>query len=207
MNARLIASLAPAAAIAGPAVLVAGLAALAVIAVVDLFDETPPPLDPTTPKPSPTPAPVPVPARIPTTRVRSDLVPTPSPRPSPALPAPSPRSSAPTEAPAIPRTTTPPSCAPRMPKAAPSTIAPAVAPTTQTGPRRPGKRLCMADLSAALEGGPFPRGEAVARIRKRTGCGQTAAYGALAPGGPFSDSIHEDEDGRLSWRAIAARPA
>lgn len=34
-----------------------------------------------------------------------------------------------------------------------------------------------------------------------------AGLAALAQGGPFSDSIHEDEDGRLSWRSPTARAA
>lgn len=188
MNARLIASLAPAAAIAGPAVVVAGLGVLAGILILDFFDDSPKPATAGGPAPLPQPtpdmpkarAPRPVVPQVPAPTPQRQPAPRPVATPAPSLPAPAPRIAAP-----VPAASSPVSSS---------------SPAKPTG-RKAVKRLEAASVRAALEAGPCSRGEAVARIRSRTGCGQTAAYNALAPGGPFSDFIHEDEDGRLSWRA------
>lgn len=178
MNPRLIASLAPAAALAGPAVLVAGIGVVAGLLILDFLDDSPKPATAgeTAPSPQPTPdvpkASAPAPKRLP-----AQL---PAATPAPSLPTPAPRLAA--------------SVVPTSPPASSSSpLKPAI--------RKPVKRLEAHAIRAAFEVGPCTRGEAVARIRSGTGCGQTAAYNALAPGGPFSDFIHEDEDGRLSWRA------
>lgn len=194
MNARLIASLAPAAAIAGPAVVVAGLGVLAGMLILEFLDDSPKPATAGGPAPVPQPmpdmpkarAPRPVVSQVPAPTPQRQPTPRPVATPAPSLPAPAPRIEAPVPA--------------ALPTASSSS-------PTSSPMRKSVKRLEAASVREALQAGPCGRGEAVARIRSRTGCGQTAAYKALAVGGPFSDFIHEDEDGRLSWRPPAVPAA
>jgi hypothetical protein len=67
-------------------------------------------------------------------------------------------------------------------------------------PRTKGYRLAISakDVREVVSAGRLTRKEAVAALRARTGCGQTAAYCVIAPGGRFADLIAEDEGGRLS---------
>lgn len=188
MNPRLIASLAPAAALAGPAVLVAGIGVVAGLLILEFLDDSPKPATAGETAPSPQPTPDVPKAQAP--RPVAPQVPAPAPKRLPAqLPAATPAPSLPTPAPRLAASVAPTS----SPVSSSSPLKPAI--------RKPVKRLEAHAIRAAFEAGPCTRGEAVARIRSGTGCGQTAAYNALAPGGPFSDFIHEDEDGRLSWRA------
>jgi hypothetical protein len=170
MNPRLIATLAPAAALAGPALLVVGLGVIAGMLILDILDDSPAPETagdfPPLPEPSPEAPEAPAPRRV-------------------AMPVsdPTPRREPTQRIPAVP--------------------VPVVTPAKPSA-RKAVKRIEAASVRSALEAGPCSRGEAVARIRSRTGCGQTAAYKALAPGGPFSDFVQEDDDGRISWRAPVA---
>lgn len=59
--------------------------------------------------------------------------------------------------------------------------------------------LTTQDLATVFASGPLTRGEAVAALRKLTGCGRTAAYQALAPGSRFSEHISEDGTGQIAW--------
>lgn len=61
-----------------------------------------------------------------------------------------------------------------------------------------GSRLEVGDLRAVLAGGPLRRKELVAALRERTGCGHSAAYNVVAPGGRLSGFIFEDEFGRFA---------
>jgi len=190
MKPKELALLAPAIVAFAPAIAVGAFVGLALFALFDPSQSDP---EPTGPVPPPTPVPIPTPQVLPAparavAALPSEERPTVPPRSAPTV--------AETKvAPTAPRGISP---LPITPPARTPGPAPAVPAARKP---RAGKRLTAADISGAFAGIPLTRSAAVARIRNLTGCGQTAAYTALAQGGPFSDRLHEDDEGRLCWKA------
>lgn len=173
----------PPVAVVAPAFAVVSGLVLAVVVLDRMLSSDAEPPEPAPPEPSPIPPPRVLPAPP-----RAVAAPEPPPKP-PVPPRPATVGEEPGVAPTDLREKPP------EPAAPPAPAVPAIR------KQRAGKRLTAADVSGAFAGIPLTRSAAVARIRSLTGCGQTAAYNALAQGGPFSARLHEDDEGRLCWKA------
>ena len=60
------------------------------------------------------------------------------------------------------------------------------------------EKITEATMRDALRGGVTKK-KAKEKIQELTGCGDSAAYGALAPGGRFKGMIDETPEGLLIW--------